>query len=99
MENLYNNKFTNIEIQMPIIKNYYILALITLFCCFPFGIISIVYSIQVNSALYTHNYELAKFYSKKAKFWGILAFVLGFILYFLYITYYIIAILYLPYNQ
>ena len=51
--------------------------LTTLFCCLPFGIVSIVYSVQVNSALNARNYELAKINSQKAKYWGSLALWLG----------------------
>lgn len=43
----------------------------------PFGIVSIVYSVQVNSALNARNYELAKINSQKAKYWGSLALWLG----------------------
>lgn len=38
---------------------------------------SIVYSVQVNSALNARNYELAKTNSQKAKYWGSLALWLG----------------------
>ena len=97
MENLYNNKYTNINRQMPIIDNYLSLAIITtIFCCLPLGIVSLAYSIQVNTELFNNNYELAKLYSKKAKFWGILALVLGIIILGIYVSIILIASLYEP---
>lgn len=51
--------------------------LTTLFCCLPFGIVSIVYAVQVNSALAARNYELAKINSEKAKYWGMMSLWIG----------------------
>ena len=51
--------------------------LTTLFCCLPFGIVSIVYAVQVNSALAARNYELAKINSEKAKYWGMVSLWIG----------------------
>lgn len=60
------------------IDNHLVLAVLTtIFCCLPFGVISIVYAVQVNSALAVGNYELAKVNSEKAKFWGMLALAIG----------------------
>lgn len=60
------------------VDNHLVLAVLTtIFCCLPFGIISIVYAVQVNSALAVGNYELAKANSEKAKFWGMLALAIG----------------------
>lgn len=74
MENPDNTQYDNIYKQIPIVDNHLLLSILTtIFCCLPVGAISIVYSVQTNLALYTHNYELAKIYYNKAKFWGILA--------------------------
>ena len=58
-------------------KNYLIESiLVTIFCCQPFGIISIVYASQVNSKYAFGDYEGAKLASKNAKKWinwGIIA--------------------------
>ena len=60
------------------IENHLVLAILTtLFCCLPFGIVSIVYAVQVNSALAARNYELAKTNSEKAKYWGIVSLWIG----------------------
>lgn len=71
MENSNNTPPPYVGEQMPAIENHLVLAVLTtLFCCLPFGIVSIVYSVQVNSALNARNYELAKINSQKAKYWG-----------------------------
>ena len=68
MENSNNTPPPYVGEQMPAIENHLVLAVLTtLFCCLPFGIVSIVYSVQVNSALNARNYELAKINSQKAK--------------------------------
>ena len=59
-------------------ENHLALAVLTtLFCCLPFGIVSIVYAVQVNSALAARNYELAKTNSEKAKYWGMVSLWIG----------------------
>lgn len=51
-------------------KNYLIESiLVTIFCCQPFGIISIVYASQVNSKYALGDYEDAKIISKNARKW------------------------------
>ncbi|PHQ55326.1 MAG: hypothetical protein COC16_05415 [Lutibacter sp.] len=58
-------------------KNYLIESiLVTIFCCQPFGIVSIVYASQVNSKYALGDYEGAKIASKNARKWmnwGIIA--------------------------
>ena len=45
--------------------------LTTLFCCLPFGIVSIVYAAKVDSLWYAGNYAEAQDASKKAGTWAI----------------------------
>lgn len=47
--------------------------LTTIFCCLPFGIVSIIYAGKVESTFYAGNYDLAKKYSKQAATWAIVA--------------------------
>jgi hypothetical protein len=55
--------------------NYLIWAILTtLFCCLPFGIVSIVYAAQVNSRWQTGDYEGAKLASKNARLWAWISF-------------------------
>lgn len=51
--------------------------LVTLFCCVPLGIVSIVYAAQVNSKLQAGDYQGAMAYSKNASLWGWLGFGAG----------------------
>jgi len=51
--------------------------LVTLFCCLPFGIVAIVYSVQANSAAKSGNYAQAMENAKKAAFWTWLSFGIG----------------------
>ena len=51
--------------------------LTTLFCCLPFGVVSIVYAAQVNSKLQAGDYNGAMNCSKKAALWGWLSFGIG----------------------
>ena len=43
--------------------------LATIFCCLPFGIVSIVYSSKVESSYWSGRYDMAKVYSDKARTW------------------------------
>lgn len=66
---------------IPNINNHLVLAILTtIFCCLPFGIVSIVYAVQVNSALNAGNTQLAQMNSDKAKFWGMLSLWIGIVL-------------------
>lgn len=51
--------------------------LTTLFCCLPFGIVSIVYASKVDSLWYMGNYEGAMDSAKKAKNWAMWAAIIG----------------------
>ncbi len=54
----------------PQIPNYLAQSiLVTLFCCLPFGIVSIVYAAQVNSKLQAGDVTGAQESSRKAKTW------------------------------
>ena len=60
------------------IPNYLVQAiLVTLFCCIPFGIVSIVYAAQVNTKLAAGDYAGAMDASRKAKTWSWWSFGIG----------------------
>jgi len=64
--------------QLPKVASHLVLAIIvTLFCCIPFGIVSIVYAAQVNSKLEAGNYSGALDCSKKAAIWAWIGFGIG----------------------
>ncbi len=57
------------------IPNYLVQAiLVTIFCCLPFGIVSIVYAAQVNSKLAAGDVSGAMQASKNAKTWAWVSF-------------------------
>ncbi len=58
--------------------NYLVWAILTtILCCLPFGIVSIIYSAQVNSKWTAGDYEGASQASKNAKIWALVAFIVG----------------------
>lgn len=60
------------------IPNYVVqAALVTLFCCMPFGIVALVYSAQVNSKLAKGDDVGAKLSSDRARKWVIVTFSAG----------------------
>lgn len=71
--------------NLPCPPTYLWLAILSLLCCcVPLGIVSIIYATKVESTYIKGNYALAKEKSDKAKLWGILAVVLGFIAQLIY---------------
>lgn len=55
--------------------NYLVWAILsTIFCCLPFGIVSIVFASQVNTKWQMGDYEGARQSSKNAKTWALVAF-------------------------
>lgn len=60
------------------VPNYLVQSiLVTLFCCLPFGIVSIVYAAQVNTKLAAGDYAGAVDASQKAKTWSMWSFGIG----------------------
>lgn len=60
------------------VPNYLVFAILTtIFCCLPFGIVSIVYAAQVNSHLTAGNYAAAVAASNNAKRWAWISFGVG----------------------
>lgn len=58
--------------------NYLVWAILTtIFCCLPFGIISIVYAAQVNSKWAAGDFTGAQVSSKNAKTWAWVSFAVG----------------------
>jgi hypothetical protein len=66
--------------QAPV-PNYLVPAILTtLFCCLPFGIVSIVYAAQVNGKLEAGDRAGAIESSRKAKMWAWISFGTGLVL-------------------
>ena len=63
------------NIPQPPPPNYLVWAILTtLFCCLPFGVVSIVFAAQVNSRWMMGDYEGARQSSKNAKTWAWVSF-------------------------
>lgn len=90
----YQGGYQNNPYQSPYQQNqgqpvnwvpYLVLSIIsTICCCPPFGIVAIVFSAKINSALNSGNTEEAEKSAKTAKIWIIVAFAAGIISYILY---------------
>ncbi len=80
------------QIQQPSSPppNYLVWAILTtIFCCLPFGIISIIYAAQVNSKWVAGDLTGAQVSSKNAKTWAWVSFAVGIsgiIIYFILIA-------------
>jgi len=73
--------------------NYLALAIIsTILCCLPAGIVSIVYSTQVNSAYDEGDYDKANRASKNAKTWGIVSIAIAAVGWLVYILIFGVAL-------
>lgn len=88
-----NNSYQNNQYQTPPVYQspyepekpinwvpYLVLSILTtVCCCVPFGIVGIVYSAKINSAMNAGDYEGAQRAAKTAKIWIIVAAVVGLI--------------------
>ena len=80
--------------QINVIPNYLVQAvLVTLFCCQPFGVVSLVYATQVNTFLVGGFYNEAREASEKAREWLVMGFWLAIGLYAVIFFFIIIAVL------
>lgn len=68
------------EAPPPHVPNHLVWAiLVTIFCCLPFGIVSIVYAAQVDGKLARGDVEGTRQASQNAKTWAWVAFGVGII--------------------
>lgn len=66
---------------LPKVPNYLVQAiLVTLFCCVPLGIVSIIYAAQVNGKVALGDIEGARRTSRSAKNWALLSFGVGLVI-------------------
>ena len=62
----------------PPIDNHLVWAILaTIFCCLPFGIVSIVYAAQVNGLVAEGKFDSARQASENAKMWAWISFGIG----------------------
>lgn len=66
---------------------YLILSIIsTLCCCLPFGVVGIVFSAKINSAMLAGNLEEAQNNAKMARVWIIVSFAIGLLTWLIYMV-------------
>lgn len=66
---------------------YLILSIIsTLCCCLPFGVVGIVFSAKINSAMLVGNLEEAQNNAKMARIWIIVSFAIGLLTWLIYMV-------------
>ena len=66
---------------------YLILSIIsTLCCCLPFGVVGIVFSAKINSAMLAGNLEEAQNNAKMARIWIIVSFAIGILTWLIYMV-------------
>lgn len=71
--------------------NYLVWSILTtLFCCLPFGIISIVYAAKVDGLYNSGDYGGARSASDSAKKWAIVAGVAGLVVVALYLLFFVV---------
>ncbi len=82
--------------QLPHIPNYLVQAiLVTVFCCQPFGVVSIVFAAQVNGRVASGDIEGARRMSQDARKWAWLGFWVGLGLAIASILFYVVLIVFL----
>ncbi|MDD3192846.1 MAG: CD225/dispanin family protein [Oscillospiraceae bacterium] len=65
--------------------------IVSVACCLPLGIVSIVYASKINSAMAVGNYQLAQGAAKKSKLFSIIGGCVGAVFAILYFTLSVLA--------
>ena len=89
--NVHHDQF---YVQTPPIPNYLVWSiLVTLFCCVPFGIVGIVYSVMADNAKQYGDFARAIECAKKAKLWLLIGFIPMVIFYAIYLVIIVVAVI------
>ena len=74
-------------------SNYLAPAIVVMiFCCFPLGIIGLVYAAQVNGLLIAREFDKARMASRNARMWCWITFAAGIVFWSMYVILYIVII-------
>lgn len=73
-------------------NNLVLSILTTVLCCFPFGIVAIIYAIQVDNSWAARSYELANDCSQKAFKWSIAGILSVIVFWVLYVVIFVFAL-------
>ena len=81
------NNFNGMPQEPVNLVPYLILSIIsTLCCCLPFGVVGIVFSAKINSAMLAGNLEEAQNNAKMARIWIIVSFAIGLLTWLIYMV-------------
>src|SRR6476659_5489693 len=72
------------------ISNYLVLAIISLFCCLPLGIVGVIFAAQVNGKVAAGDTQGAMDSSRKAKLFSFIAIGLGVALWACYLIFFVV---------
>ena len=72
------------------VPNYLVVAIISLICCFPLGIVAVIFAAQVNGKVASGDTAGALDSSKKAKMFAFIAIGLGVLLWLCYILFFVL---------
>ncbi|HEU4478505.1 MAG TPA: CD225/dispanin family protein [Pyrinomonadaceae bacterium] len=74
------------------VPNYLVPAIISLFCCFPLGIVGVIFAAQVNGKVASGDIAGAMDSSKKAKLFSFIAIGLGLVGVLVYILWIVLVV-------
>lgn len=74
------------------VSNYLVPAIISLFCCFPLGIVSVIFAAQVNGKVAAGDIAGAMDSAKKAKLFSFIAIGLGLVGVVLYVIWIVLIV-------
>ena len=74
------------------VPNYLVPAIISLFCCFPLGIVGVIFAAQVNGKVASGDIAGAMDSSKKAKLFSFIAIGLGLVGILVYILWIVLVV-------
>lgn len=81
------NNFNGVPQEPVNWVSYLVLSIIsTLCCCLPFGVVGIVFSAKINSAMLAGNLEEAQNNAKMARIWIIVSFAIGLLTWLIYMV-------------
>ena len=67
------------------VPNYLVPAILSIFCCWPLGIVAIIFAAQVNGKVASGDFTGAADASKKAKLFSFIAIGIGVVLVLIYV--------------
>jgi len=76
----------------PSVPNFLVPAIISLFCCFPLGVVGVIFAAQVNGKVAAGDIAGAQDASKKAKMFSFIALGLGLVVIIIYVLWIVLVV-------